>query len=50
MCLPVGSDRALHTHLNNETVAEDVTDNCLCYYKLFLETLTVILNSYTLEE
>lgn len=31
MCLPVRSNGALHTHLNNETVAQDVGDNCNCF-------------------
>lgn len=28
VCLPVRSNGALHTHLNNETIAKDVRDNC----------------------
>lgn len=31
MCLPVRSVGALHTHLNNETIARDVRDNCYCF-------------------
>lgn len=31
VCLPERSNGALHTHLNNETIAKDVRDNCFCF-------------------
>lgn len=43
----------LHTHLNNETIAKDVRDNCFCFtsdvLKVTAGMLTIIFNSFLQE-